>query len=149
MKSALLALLLCAGLSAQVSSGSFYGQAADQSGGVLSGVRIVVRQEKTGFVRETETNENGLYRVPELEPGLYSVSAERKGFRTVIMSSVVLEINQTARVDLQMELGPAHDSTTVTGSVSPLQTDDSSLGYHFSSSLFTELPLEGRNVLSL
>jgi hypothetical protein len=149
MKLGLLLLVISSTLIGQVSSGSFYGEAKDQSGAVVSGLHITVKQEKTGFTRETVTDDSGSYRVPDLEPGVYSISAERKGFRTFQASHLTLEINQTARFDLHLEVGPAHESVTVNGSVSLVQTDDNSEGFHFESKMLTELPVDGRNVLSL
>ncbi len=149
MKIAFVALAACSVLLGQVSSGTFYGQVQDQSGGVLSHVQVTVKEEKTGFIRGTITDESGSYRVPDLLPGIYSVSATRSGFRTFVASHVALEINQRARLDLELELGSAHESVNVSESVSPVQTDDASEGYRFSSGMATELPLDGRNVFSL
>ena len=110
---------------------------------------MTVREEKTNFLRETMTDETGSYHVPDLDPGIYSITAERKGFREFIAKHVVLEINQSARVNLALELGVGHEAVVVTTPASPLQTADSSEGYHFGSALFTELPIDGRNILSL
>lgn len=147
---ALAGLLLTAPLlPAQVSSGSFYGSIEDPSGGLLAGVHIEIRQEKTGFVRRTSTGTTGLYRLPDLAPGVYSVTVQRNGFRTSVAPHVSLEINQEARLDFQLEIGAAHETVTVADSASPLQTADNSVGYRFDSSTFTQLPIDGRNVLSL
>jgi outer membrane receptor protein involved in Fe transport len=133
----------------QISSGSFYGSIEDPSGGLLAGARIEVRQDKTGFVRKTSTNTTGLYRLPDLAPGIYSVTVERVGFRTSIAPHISLEINQEARIDFRLQIGAAHETVTVAASASPLQTADSSEGYRFDSATFTQLPIDGRNVLSL
>jgi Carboxypeptidase regulatory-like domain len=149
MKLSLLLAVFCSVLWSQVSSGTFFGQAQDQSGASVSGVHVTVREEKTNFLRETMTDETGSYHVPDLDPGIYSITAERKGFREFIAKHVVLEINQSARVNLALELGVGHEAVVVTTPASPLQTADSSEGYHFGSALFTELPIDGRNILSL
>ncbi|MGH9584248.1 MAG: carboxypeptidase-like regulatory domain-containing protein, partial [Bryobacteraceae bacterium] len=134
---------------AQISSGTFYGQVRDKSGGLVSDVRITAQQEGTGFSRASFTDRSGVYRIPELSPGTYSLTAGRTGFRTFVSSHLILEVNQEAKVDITLQVGPVRDSITVSESVSPLQTDDSSEGYRFGSAAFTELPLDGRNVLSL
>lgn len=149
MKLSLLLTAFCSLLYSQVSSGTFFGEARDQSGALVSGVHIAVKEDRTGFLRETTTDSIGSYRVPDLVPGIYTITAERKGFRQFVASHVTLEINQNARFDLPLELGIGHESVVVTGPASRLQTDDSSEGYHFSSALFLELPIDGRNVLSL
>ena len=149
MKCLLVFLILSEVLYGQVSSGSFYGQVQDPSGASVPGVRVSVKEEKTGFVRETTTDQTGAYRVPELEPGIYLVTARQNGFRTAVGSHIPLEINQIAKLDFHLEVGTAHDFVTVVGAAAPLQTDDNSEGYRFSSSLFTALPVDGRNILSL
>jgi hypothetical protein len=133
----------------QISSGSFYGSIEDPSGALLAGARVQIRQEKTGFVRNTSTGTTGLYRLPDLAPGIYSVTVERAGFRTSIAPQVRLEINQEARLDFHLQIGTARETVTVAASASPLQTADNSEGYRFDSATFTQLPIDGRNVLSL
>lgn len=149
MKLAFLSVLIVGALLGQVSAGSFYGQVLDPSGALVAGVHIKVTQETTGFVRETITDQTGAYRVPELEPGIYSVTTERNGFRNAASSHISLEINQTSRLDFQIELGTTQDSVTVAAAASRLQTDESSEGYHLTSPLFTSLPVDGRNIVSL
>ncbi len=149
MKGALLLLMFSSVVFGQISSGTFYGQVQDETGAVLSSAHVSVRQTNTGFVRETITDQSGSYRIPDLSPGTYSLIAERSGFRTFVTPKLTLEINQEARFDFKLQVGSAHESISVEASVSPLQTDDSSEGYRFASRMFTELPLDGRNVLSL
>ncbi|HEY6988197.1 MAG TPA: carboxypeptidase-like regulatory domain-containing protein, partial [Bryobacteraceae bacterium] len=136
-------------LLAQISSGTFYGSIEDPSGGLLAGASVEIRQEKTGFVRHTSTGTTGLYRVPDLAPGVYSITVQRTGFRTSVAPRISLEINQQARLDFQLEIGQTRETVTVSASASPLQAADSSQGYRFDSPTFTQLPLDGRNVLSL
>ena len=65
MKVSLLLAVFCSVLWSQVSSGTFFGQAQDQSGASVSGVHVTVREEKTNFLRETMTDETGSYHVPD------------------------------------------------------------------------------------
>ena len=94
------------------------------------------------------SSEDGSYRVPDLIPGVYTVTAERQGFRQLVIKHATLEISQNARVDLRLELGPAHDAIAVNSTLSPIQTDDMSEGVHFDSELLKDLPSDGRNILS-
>jgi hypothetical protein len=149
VKCILFAITFCCVALGQVSSGTFYGQVLDQSGAAISGARITVREEHTGFTRTVVSNGTGLYRASDLEPGVYTVRAERTGFRTSVSSHLVLEIDQEARLDFRLQVGQAREVVTVRGSVSLLHTDDNSEGYRFDTASFTELPLDGRNVLSL
>jgi hypothetical protein len=132
----------------QVSSGCFYGEVRDQSTGLISGAQIIVTEEKTGFQRKTTSSEAGSYRVPDLIPGVYTVTAERRGFRQLVIKHATLEISQNARVDLSLELGSAHDAIAVNSTLSPIQTDDTSEGVHFDAEQLKDLPSDGRNILS-
>ena len=134
---------------AQVSSGSISGQVEDATGGRLSSVKISARQETTGFVRATVTDQSGEYQIDNISPGIYTVSADRQGFQHLIETHVIVEINQHVRLNLQMNVGEAHDSVTVTASVSNLQIGDNTVGYRLDSRTFTQLPLDERNVISL
>jgi hypothetical protein len=149
MKHIIVVLMLSSIGVAQISSGSFYGQIQDESGGMIAKVRVTARQDGTGFTRTVTTDESGSYRIADLAPGTYSITVEHAGFRPDIASGLTLEINQQARLDFQLKVGPAHDSVDVTAEVSQLQTDDSSEGYRLGSAIFTELPLDQRNVLTL
>src|SRR4051812_10786361 len=128
MKAIFLSLMLSSMALAQISSGSFYGQILDESGALVSNARVTAQQKSTGFVRSVVSDPSGSYRVSNLAPGTYSMTVERTGFRTSVASQVTLEINQQARLDFQLKVGPAHDSVDVTASVSQLQTDDNSEG---------------------
>lgn len=62
-----------------------------------------------------------------------SVTQEEAGFRNAVGSHLPLEINQTSRLDVHLEIGIAHDTVTVVAATPPLQTDDNSEGYFFGS----------------
>jgi hypothetical protein len=136
-------------LRAQVSSGSLLGVVNDASGSPVADVKVTARHEATGFTRSVTTGPVGQYRIGDLIPGAYTVTAEKQGFRTVTTSAVEIEVNQKGRVDLKLEVGPARDSVTVEASASPVETDDASVGYLLHSPTVLSLPLSTRNVASL
>ncbi len=134
---------------AQVSSGSLLGDARDEKAAPVSGVSIVVQNNDTGFSRSAATNAFGSYRIDDLLPGAYTVIAEHNGFQTVTVSPIFVEVNQKARLDIDLKVGSAHDSITVSARTSPVQTDDAGEGYQLGSSFIEALPLLGRNIISL
>lgn len=145
----LIGLLMAGAALAQVSSGTLSGEVRDQSGGMLGSVTITARHAATGFVRATATSSVGRYLLPDLAPGEYTLTAARSGFSSLAVTHVILEVDQRGTIDFELKPGPDHDSITVTASVSPLQTEDASAGFHLNTSIITELPLVGRNVISL
>jgi len=136
-------------LAAQVSSGSLLGDVRDEKSASVPDAIIVARNNATGFSRTTSSNAFGGYRIDDLLPGAYTVSAQRDGFQIVAMSPVLVEVNQKTRADVELRVGSAHDTVTVPAHISPLQTDEASEGYLFGSSFFKALPLLGRNIISL
>lgn len=78
-----LAVLLPADLSAQITRGAILGTVRDTSGAVIPGATVTVTNQATNITRETFTDELGFYRVPALDPGVYTVKAELAGFQTV------------------------------------------------------------------
>ena len=151
-KRLLIALCLLAtspGAYAQVASATLLGEVRDESGALSPAVTITARQNATGFVRTSVTNAQGAYRIDELTPGQYTVTAEKSGFRMLESKDVALEVNQKARLDMVLQLGGARDSVTVEAQVSPVQSDDATVGYRLESSNIDALPLVQRNVVNL
>lgn len=142
--------LLFTGLaSAQRITGSIEGRVSDASGAILPGVEITVTNDSTQQVRTTITNETGLYNVPLLPSGAYSVRASLTGFRTEIRRGILVEVDRNARVDIQLEVGNIAESVEVTADAPLVQTDNSALGQVIDTRRVAELPLNGREFLAL
>jgi hypothetical protein len=133
----------------QVSSGSLLGDARDEKAASVEAVLIVARNNDTGFTRSASTNAFGSYRIDDLLPGAYTVTAQHDGFQAVTVSPVFVEVNQKVRLDVELKVGSVHDTATVNAHASPLQTDEASEGYTLGSNFFEELPLLGRNIVDL
>src|SRR5579859_6652565 len=136
-------------LRAQVASAALLGEVHDESGALAPAVTVSARHNATGFLRTAVTSTQGAYRIDELLPGDYTVTAERAGFRTVEARNVTLQVNQKARLDLILKIGAERDSVTVQALVSPLHGDDASVGYRLQTSDIEALPLVRRNVVNL
>src|SRR5579864_5313680 len=133
----------------QVSSGSLLGDVRDEKSASVAGALIQARSNATGFSRSAVTNALGSYRMDDLLPGAYTVTAQHDGFQTVTVSPFFVEVEQKARLDFDLKLGSAHETITVTARSSPLQTDEASEGYQLGSDFVEALPLLGRNIISL
>src|SRR5215813_11814748 len=143
-------LLLASGLvHAQSGASTITGAVTDQAGAALAGVKIVVRDPATGFERETVTNNTGNYSLPGLQPGTYDITAESKGFRKRSHRGFVVEVNQTARLDMLMEVGDVTSVVEVHGAAALLQSENSSVGSVIDRKKIVDLPLNGRNFVTL
>ena len=134
---------------AQVASATLLGEVHDESGALAPAANVTARQNATGFVRTAVTGSQGAYRMDDLLPGDYTVTAWKPGFRTVEATNLTLQVNQKARLDLILKIGGERDSITVQAQVSPVQSDDASVGYRLESSAIDSLPLAQRNVVTL
>jgi hypothetical protein len=135
---------------AQDATGRIVGTVTDPSGGVVAGATVTVTNTGTGVVHQTSTDKQGYYQVLELPIGKYSVSADSSGFsRKVVAARNSLEINQTLRVDVALELGAVTDVVNVEGGASAVETQNATVGATVSGSAISELPLNGRNTLDL
>jgi len=147
---ALLSLLLAPASWAQDATGKIAGNVTDASGAVISGAKVVVTNLDTKTSKQTLTNGQGFYQVLQLPIGHYEVSAEAMGFSKAVTRPVSsLEINQTLRVDLGLEVGVSTAEITVESRPSNVETQNSTVGGTVSGEAIYELPLNGRNTLDL
>lgn len=138
-----------AALLAQASSGALVGDVRDESSALISGVKVTIRDNATGFVRTRATGPLGSYEFLELAPGVYTVTAEKQGFRTATASGVTVEVDRKARLDFNLKVGEQNETITVAANASPVQTEEASEGYTLDGSSIASLPLDGRNIASL
>ena len=148
---ALLSLLLLAPAAwSQDATGKIAGNITDATGAVVPGAMIVVTNLDTQTTKQAVTNNQGFYQVVQLPIGHYEVSAEAMGFsKSVSRPSNALEINQTLRVDLTLEVGAATEHITIESQPSTVETENSTVGGTVTGEAIYELPLNGRNTLDL
>ena len=97
----------------QTNTGRITGIVTDESGAVIPGVEILVKNPSTGLTRNTITNESGNYQVPLLPPGVYDVEAALAGFSTGVRSGITVQVDAVPRVDLVLKVGEISDKVQV------------------------------------
>jgi carboxypeptidase family protein len=130
-------------------SAPIQGTVTDQTRGVLPGVTVNVRNIDTGVTRTTVSNDTGIYRVPSLEPGRYAISAELQGFRTARQEPVIISVGATIGANFTMQPGTVEETVQVTGTAPDIQTERAEVSAVVERKKINDLPLVGRNVLSL
>src|SRR5260370_25881244 len=113
----LLVLLLCAAALpaiAQFDTGSIVGVVRDKSGAVVIGADVKVTNTKTGRVSEVKTGDAGEYEVPGLPEGPYRIEVSHSGFKTSIVSGIVLYATDTRSADVTLNVGSTAEQVTVT-----------------------------------
>jgi len=133
----------------QEATGRIEGTVADQRGAVIVGAKITVTNIATQVSREAVTDKDGNYQVLALPLGVYRITAEREGFKKVVSDDKTLQINQVLRVDPVLEVGASSESVVISVQSSTVETVNPTLGQSVTSRPIVNLPLNGRNVLSL
>jgi outer membrane receptor protein involved in Fe transport len=133
----------------QDATGRVVGIVYDPSGAVVAGVRIVVTNAATQISRETVTDSNGYYQVLALPVGDYTVSADLQGFTAIKTKPNHLEINESLKIDLRLEVGKATETVVVESSAHAIETVNSTLSSTVSDRVVQDMPLNGRNTLNL
>ncbi|MBM3765164.1 MAG: carboxypeptidase regulatory-like domain-containing protein [Acidobacteria bacterium] len=153
MKTKFVALaLLCLSLglpSYAQTFGDISGEVRDSSGAVIAGARVTITNTGTAATREVLSNDAGLYAFPSLAPGVYNLLAEKQGFKTANANGVQIQVQQNARLDLELQVGQVSESIEVSAAAAVLSTENSTVGTVIENKRIVELPLNGRNYLSL
>lgn len=134
---------------AQESSGKIVGTIVDQAGAVVPGAKVTVTNAGTQVSRDTVTDEGGNFQVISVPVGTYQVSVERSGFKKALSEPQKLNINQTLKFDISLEVGSQAEVVEVTSAPSLVETANPTLGQTVSERSVVSLPLNGRNVLDL
>ena len=135
-----LVLLLATSLFAQNNTGIITGRITDQTGAVVPNAEITVTQTDTGVDSVSQSNSEGLYRVPGLRDGPYKVTVTASGFKKAVREGFALQIGQILDVAINLEVGALTESVTVVNSIPLLETQTSSTGQVMEGSYFYELP---------
>jgi hypothetical protein len=127
---------------AQVLKGQILGTIADQTGAVMPGVTVRITDTRTNFQRTGETNDAGNFFFVNLDPGVYTVEAEKTGFNKALRSGVELLPNTTARVNFELAPGAVTQTVDVSAAAAPLlQTDRADTGGKIEQKQLQEMPL--------
>src|SRR5262245_48107706 len=129
-----LGLLLClalttATLHAQFEYGEVLGTVRDQSGAIVTGVKITLLNLDTNVERSVLSNDQGNYSFPGLRAGSYEVGATLPGFRPAKSDRLALRVSDRLRFDVELTPGQVNEAVTVAAEAAPLlETDTSSRG---------------------
>lgn len=127
------------------STGALSGTVADGSGANLPGVRIKLTSATSGEARTVVSSATGAYMFAVLPPGSYSVEAVKSGYQTAEKGDVKIAVTETAKLNIEMQVGSATETVTVHADTEMLQTEVSALGRVADERVVETLPLVTRN----
>ena len=129
--------------------GSISGKVLDAGGLPLPGASVTVTEQNTGFNRTVVTAETGAYSVPNLEPGLYTVTVEMPGFASIKQSEIRLTSGLNIPLDIKMQVAGVQEQVTVTAQTPLVETSSSQIGGTLSSQEIEDVPSNFRNFTAL
>lgn len=125
------------------------GDVVDPSGASVAGATVVATNLATNVSLRTVSGPDGGYRLAQLEPGEYRVDVDAEGFKHFAHEPVTLEVDATVRVDASLEIGPVSATVVVRDETPAIDTETPSLGETITTREILDLPLNGRDYLSL
>lgn len=125
--------------------GKVQGSVMDESGGVIPGTKVVLRNESTKVEVTTTTNDDGRYKFDFVEPGNYSVIAEKDGFKKVLQQGLVVQIQGDLTVDVKLAIGDVAATVTVEDIPASVQFNSSGSNLTLDNTTIDQMPVRGRN----
>ncbi|MBV9927131.1 MAG: TonB-dependent receptor [Acidobacteria bacterium] len=146
---ALFVLTLAAGARAQFRA-AVQGTVTDPQGAVVPQATLTLRNNETGRVQTATSGDEGFYRISELPPGTYTLTAEKAGFKKTTVENLVVNAEQVQGTDVVLTTGEVSETVTVTDSAAPaLETENADLNKAISTTEVRQLPQFGRDPYEL
>ncbi len=148
-------LFLCFGIAVSTvlaqtaGTGTLVGTITDNSGAVMSGVKVTVVNAETAFTSETVSSADGAYQVPYLAPGMYRITIESPGFKRYLREGVQIRTGEIPRIDVQLEVGAVTESIRVEGSAPLIDTETAQAGLVLSGDQLLKIPVSQKRAIRM
>ena len=140
--------VLLSPLAAQ-SAGEVAGMVADPHHAVVPNVEIRLINMQTSATLATRSNQDGLFRFPDVPPGSYRLTATIAGFATFQLAGISVDVARTSRADVALEVSSSQQEIRVVASEQMLDMDNGEKGQVIGTQMISNLPLPTENPLSL
>jgi len=130
------------------STSSISGVVRDTAAGVVPGATVIVKDDNTGRTFETVTNAEGVYSVPALQAGSYTVTAALAGFKTAETKGIRLALGQPVTINLTLEVGSLEETVIVTSSAELVNTETATVAATLNADQLNRMPTPTRNALN-
>jgi len=130
-------------------SGAITGTVLDPAGAVVPGAKVTVSSAERGITSTVTSNSTGDFTFPLLTPGTYRVAVEATGFSRSVVNTVRVQVTETTRVPVTLEVGALTTEVTVAAEAVSINTTNSSVGNTLPGSEIENLPLATRNFTNL
>ncbi len=134
---------------AQAGKAELTGEVRDQNSAVVTGARVTATEQSTDQTYSAIVTGGGEYTITSLKPGTYNVAVEANGFKRSVREGVRLATGERVRLDIVLEPGAVAETVTINQDASLLRTETGGLGQVIQNRKIVDIPLNGRNFLSL
>src|SRR5687768_7652913 len=138
-------LLMSASVLAQSFKATVVGQIKDANGAVIPGATVTILERETGRTLTATSNDEGAFTITQVPPGNYEVRVEATNFKLSVQTGLVLETDQTQRLDMTLEAGNVSEMVTVVAAAQVINSETSDKGEVITNRQGKELPLNGRD----
>jgi hypothetical protein len=142
-------LLVVAGQTFAQTMGEVTGHISDPTAAAVPAATITLTNTATNGIRTTVSTDAGDYTFPSVPPGFYTVKSEHAGFKIASSERFEVQVQQTVRLDLTLQVGQTSETVEVSAQADLLQAENASVGAVIENKAVTELPLNGREYLNL
>ncbi len=138
-------------VSSQVLRGRIDGTVRDPQDQVVPNAKITVKNTGTGSTVTATSTDDGTFTAPELQPGLYVITAELQGFKTSFVEGIQVQVASVTSVNIRLEIGTVSEQVTVSADdvQATINTSNAEVGEVVDRQRILELPLDGRNPFEL
>lgn len=132
-------------LLAQVSGGTIRGTVTDPTGAIIPGAHVAIESIATKVKQEVTTNGSGIYLLPDLQPGIYSITVRAAGFSTQVQSGATLTVGAVLVLNSTLSVGSKTEQVTVSTTAATVELGTSEVSGVIGTERITQLPLNGRD----
>src|SRR6266478_3843531 len=125
------------------------GLVTDPNGRSVPGVTILITNLATNVPSRTVTNDQGIYRVPFLQPGIYRMTVDKDGFKSIVKSGIELHVQDVASINFELQIGSVNETVTVQAGGVVINTTDATVSTVVDRQFAENLPLNGRSFQDL
>ncbi len=147
--SAVLLLLMAPCVHAQIETGRLLGTVKDSTGAIVPQATVVLTRNNTLVPTTVFSTPTGTYVFEAQSPGTYTLQASAPGFKLFKIDGVEIHVQQNATIDIALSPGAVTEQVEVTAAAPLLQAEDASLGQTIGTRSINDMPLNGRNWVSL
>src|SRR5258708_6044776 len=88
------------------------GLVTDPNGRSVPGVTVIITNLATNVASRTVTNDQGIYRLPSLQPGIYRMTLDKDGFKSIVKSAVELHVQDVASINFELQIWSENETVT-------------------------------------